>query len=388
MRSLETHSIMGLTAIRLYSALIFTVTAKSEGLFAPLEGCLCFHGEVIIVLHSYSAQYFTPSIVYIFSFPVKTPLWQSLMHRNVNKDGFSILWLQLRVLFPPLGMLVAMLDGCTVGTTWELLSLLGDVWGLSSTCGVWCQSNNRCCQCASPRVIHLVSRLLIDELPGGCVRWRLGCFVLVNQQNKLNQEIAGTGVYIFLLPACSSILFASQIQHIISILNSLDITWLAQNNPSRSETHPMTYSTLGVPCGFRAATCNCIIMLMPPMWVHLQLTPKALKGSHKEKGKATFRAKMPTSVRNWRHSLDRDRIEGVILEHIHGLIPIYNVCGVNNERAWDLFHDIIFLDPVKTRHISQFQLMSPHRRSRCSPCQEWLAAFRSYMGHMLGKTRD
>jgi len=38
-RSLEKHSIMGLTGIRLNSALKFTVTATSEGLFAPLEGC-------------------------------------------------------------------------------------------------------------------------------------------------------------------------------------------------------------------------------------------------------------------------------------------------------------------------------------------------------------
>jgi len=112
----------------------------------------------------------------------------------------------------------------------------------------------------------------------------------------------------------------------------------------------------------------------------------APKGSSKGKGKA--RAKMLTSVMNRRMSLDRDRIKGFISEHICGLIRIYNVCGVKDERAWDLFYDKIFLDPVTTRHFSQFQQMLPHRRSRSSPFREWWAAFCSYMGQMFDKTRD
>jgi hypothetical protein len=100
------------------------------------------------------------------------------------------------------------------------------------------------------------------------------------------------------------------------------------------------------------------------------------------------RIKMPTSVINRRLSLDRDRIKGFTLEHIHGLIQIYNVCGVKDERAWDLFYDIIFLDPVTTCHFSQFQLMLPHRRSRSSPFREWWAAFRSSIGQMFDTTCD
>jgi len=114
----------------------------------------------------------------------------------------------------------------------------------------------------------------------------------------------------------------------------------------------------------------------------------APKGSSKGKGKATARAKMPTSVINRRLSLDQERVKGFISEYIRGLIRIYNVRGVKDERAWDLFYDIIFLDPVKTRHFSQFQLMWPHRRSRSSPFREWWAAFRSYMGQMFDKTHD
>jgi len=112
------------------------------------------------------------------------------------------------------------------------------------------------------------------------------------------------------------------------------------------------------------------------------------KGSSKGKGKATARAKMPTSVKNRRLSLDRDHMKGFISEHIRGLIRIYNVCGVKDERGWDLFYDVIFLNPVTTRQFSQFQLMWPHCRSRSSPFREWWAAFRSYMGQMFNKTRD
>ena len=61
----------------LNAALILTVTAMSEGLFAPLEGCICLLGAIFIVLHTFLAQYFEPSIVYIFSFQVEIPFWQS-----------------------------------------------------------------------------------------------------------------------------------------------------------------------------------------------------------------------------------------------------------------------------------------------------------------------
>jgi len=57
------------------------------------------------------------------------PHLAELMHRKANKDVFSILWHQLRVLCPLLCMLVAVLDGCTVGKNWELLSLLWDARG-------------------------------------------------------------------------------------------------------------------------------------------------------------------------------------------------------------------------------------------------------------------
>ena len=61
----------------LNSALIFTGTATSEGVFAPLDGSLCLRGAILIVLQCFLAQYFEPSIVYIFRFPMDIQLDQS-----------------------------------------------------------------------------------------------------------------------------------------------------------------------------------------------------------------------------------------------------------------------------------------------------------------------
>jgi len=97
---------------------------------------------------------------------------------------------------------------------------------------------------------------------------------------------------------------------------------------------------------------------------------------------------MQTSVINRRLSLDRDSMKGFILEHIRGLIQICNVSSIKDERAWDTFYDIIFLNPVMTRRISQFLLLWPHLRSRSSPSREWWAAFSSYMGQMFDKSSN
>jgi len=114
----------------------------------------------------------------------------------------------------------------------------------------------------------------------------------------------------------------------------------------------------------------------------------APKGSSKGNGKGTARAKMPTSVINQRLLLDWDPIKEFIFIHILGLIRIYIVCCDKDERAWDLLYDIIFLNPVTTRHFSQFQLIWPLHRSSSSPFRGWWAAFRSYMGQMFDKSRN
>ena len=81
-------------------------------------------------------------------------------------------------------------------------------------------------------------------------------------------------------------------------------------------------------------------------------------------------------------------MKGFILELISELIRIYNVCGVKDERAWDILHVLIFYDPVTTRHFGQIQPISPNRRCRSSAFREWWVAFRSYMGQMFAKTHD
>jgi hypothetical protein len=77
-----------------------------------------------------------------------------------------------------------MLDGCTVGTTWELLSLLRDARGLSGKSGMRCQSNARSSKLSSPRVLNLVSCFVVHEVPGGVARRRLRRIVFLNQQNS------------------------------------------------------------------------------------------------------------------------------------------------------------------------------------------------------------
>jgi len=109
-------------------------------------------------------------------------------------------------------------------------------------------------------------------------------------------------------------------------------------------------------------------------------------GSHKGMGKETASAKLPTSVINRCLVLDRDLMTGFISEHICGLLRMNNVCGINDERAWELLYDIGILDPVMTRHISPVQLMRPHHRGRCLPFQDWRAAIRSDMAQMFDTT--
>jgi hypothetical protein len=79
---------------------------------------------------------------------------------------------------------VAVLDGCTVGTTWELLCSLRDARGLSGKSGMRCQSNTQRCKLSSPWLLNLVSRVLVRQVPGGAVRWWLRRFVFLNQQNS------------------------------------------------------------------------------------------------------------------------------------------------------------------------------------------------------------
>jgi hypothetical protein len=91
------------------------------------------------------------------------------------------------------------------------------------------------------------------------------------------------------------------------------------------------------------------------MYIHFQLTAIAPNDTSKGKGKA--RATMQTSVKKQHLAFVQDRMTGFFAEHICRLIQLHNICSRKSERAWDPFYDIIFLDPVTTRHFSQLQLM-------------------------------
>jgi len=161
--------------------------------------------------------------------------------------------------------LVAVLDSCTVGTTGELVSLLWDARGPSGQHGMRCQSNARRRKLSSPRVLDLVLRLLIHELPGGCARGRLGHFVFINQRNAgYESNRRNSNIYIpssRLHLHSHFLLYLTHRQH----PQHSQHTWLAQNNGSCFKTHSITYTTLYIPSGLASATCNCIIMLMPRM---------------------------------------------------------------------------------------------------------------------------
>jgi hypothetical protein len=163
--------------LRLNSASIFTVTATSQGLFAPLGGCLCLIGITIILQHLFLTQYFELSIVYIYSFLVEIPLWQSKQHPKSNNVVVSIIWSHSCVHLLLLGMLVAVLNGCTVETTNESLSLLRDRRCRSTKRGMHWKSNTWHRTLSSPWILNRISRPLIHEVPRGSARWRLGHFV-------------------------------------------------------------------------------------------------------------------------------------------------------------------------------------------------------------------
>jgi len=154
-----------------------------------------------------------------------------------------------------------MLDGCTVGTNWELLSFLRDARGLSGKNDMWWKHNARCCKLSCARVLNLVSRVVDHEVRGGSARWILGCFVFVNQQNSQVElwNCRNSGSYITSLRLHLHSCFLPYYTHWQN--PDLDLTWLAQNNASSSKTHPITYTTLYFPSGLPSATCNCIIML-------------------------------------------------------------------------------------------------------------------------------
>jgi hypothetical protein len=79
------------------------------------------------------------------------------------------------------------------------------------------------------------------------------------------------------------------------------------------------------------------------------------KGQQEWKWEGTAGARMPISVIYRCLSFSKDRMKELISEYISGFRWIHIVCSIKNQRAWDFFHDITFLDPVTTRHHPPFK---------------------------------
>ena len=83
----------------------------------------------------------------------------------------------------------AVVDCCTVGTTWKLFSFLWNARDLSSKSGMWRQIKSRCLKLFSPQVLNLVSSLLNYKMPGGCARWSMESCVFVNEQTSWTKNL-------------------------------------------------------------------------------------------------------------------------------------------------------------------------------------------------------
>jgi len=89
--------------LRLNSARIFIGTAKSQHSFSPLEESLCLLGAIMIVLHSFLAQYIDPSIVYTFRLLLQIPFSQTQYRCSANDHILSFLWHQVCLLLWAMG---------------------------------------------------------------------------------------------------------------------------------------------------------------------------------------------------------------------------------------------------------------------------------------------
>jgi hypothetical protein len=166
--------------------LIFTVTATSEGLFEPLERCLFHLGPILIVLHSFLAQYFEPRLCissasrWTCHFGRAKSITKRIMTDSLTYDISCLCFFHCLAL-------LAVLNGCTVGTNWELHGSLWDARVLSGENGVGWKRNARVRKLSSPGVLNIVWRLSVHEVPGCSAMLMLGTLCwLTNTTHKLN----------------------------------------------------------------------------------------------------------------------------------------------------------------------------------------------------------
>jgi len=158
--------------------------------------------------------------------------------------------------------LVAILDGCSVGKTWELLSLLQDARGLSGKNDIWCKCNAWLGKLFSLWVLNLVSRLVVNEVPGGSARWRLGRIVFINQRNSqvepwTKKSLVLEYIYAF-FPLQPPFSYPLVIYTLTASWSRHQVTWTKQRLLFQNTHHNLHNSERSLWASFRY---TCIIML-------------------------------------------------------------------------------------------------------------------------------
>jgi hypothetical protein len=79
--------------------------------------------------------------------------------------------------------------------------------------------------------------------------------------------------------------------------------------------------------------------------------------------------------------------KSLMAEHLRAMIRMYGIGGIKDGAIEQLFYEILFLDPLTTRHFGRFQGMWEHRASAAQPYLEWWTQFRAFVRDCLDKTR-
>jgi len=141
---------------------------------------------------------------------------------------------------------------------YSVCSKMHEVWAVKMMCDANATPGIVNCPLAeywiSSRGLSFVRRLVVLQDAGWAILWSL-----TNKTHKLNQEIAGTRVYVSILPAYTFCLFPP-------ILYTPTASWLRHHVTCTTQclsfqNTPDNLTTLYFPSGLPSATCNCIIML-------------------------------------------------------------------------------------------------------------------------------
>jgi hypothetical protein len=79
--------------------------------------------------------------------------------------------------------------------------------------------------------------------------------------------------------------------------------------------------------------------------------------------------------------------KSIMAEQLRAVICMYGIGGIKDGPIDQLFYEILFLDPLTTRHFGRFQPMWEHRNSTQPPFLKWWTQFRAFVRDCLDMTR-